>query len=86
MKKRVIDIRKLAVFLLAGTLLAAGIPVYAAGQAESADAAENAAVNSPADEDEETDAEAVQEDGVWKLRDVILDGDSYGQALEQIGT
>ena len=31
-------------------------------------------------------AEAVQEDGVWKLRDVILDGDSYGQALEQIGT
>lgn len=62
MKKRVIDIRKLAVFLLAGTLLAAGIPVYAAGQAESADAAENAAVNSPADEDEETDAEAVQED------------------------
>lgn len=31
-------------------------------------------------------AEAVQEGGVWKLRDVILDGDSYGQALEQIGT
>ena len=62
MKKHVIDMRKLAVFLLAGTLLAAGIPVYAAGQAESADAAENAAVNSPADEDEETDTEAVQED------------------------
>ena len=60
MKKHVIDMRKLAVFLLAGVLLAAGIPVYADGQTASDNAAETEAGDSAAGE--EADAETARQD------------------------
>ncbi len=60
MKKHVIDMRKLAVFLLAGVLLAAGTPVYADGQTASDNAAEMEAGDSAAGE--EADAETARQD------------------------